>query len=751
VPPQKTAAELFTNTPVRSPQEWARMLFGETNTAAQPTPVADPQPEPTLATEPAVADVVPARTMLPAAPEQVEQVEQVEFAANTRPMQPTQPTPIADPVVVAGMDLPSAVLEQQAVPANAGLSEPTPIPAVSVSGASESAPIPAVSVSAPNEPVSVPPVHDVQPLRSAPLAPTVEPSALSLASATVLPAAGSPAPAVSAPQHMVAQVSEVLRNEAQAQPAQPHPVQSPADPTMPPRTDTASVSLAQADVVPVAAEERVRMELPGSLEESPVNAPTSQESAGVLPEVQAAPVASVPVAQSAADPASVLPAIGAPAGEEPTAPSPREQTPSRRSRFEEIPASARQPAPQPVAPSGERKLNPRPWIPQPPPEIPQISEEMFQQPGGRSAQDWAKLLFEATNPNAWGRQPQPAADPQPQPQQPSVPDLSPAIIDRPAAIPSVQQAAQQPAQRQDTNRPIAAPVGRTATETAVPRRQSAAPTQPQAMPLRDSTRRFLRPIVGIDPGDVRIYRGAEGARMTEAFRAEGLSHGDAIALGPGNEDESRPETLGLLAHELTHAAQQQDARFVPPIVASADRAVAPAASAEQVARAAERQAVGAARRFIAPVSAGAQMRIPGPTAASAAPSIPGTNNLFGDVRSPQATPDRTHWGDLPAPWEPLPDWIGGPAPEPGMANSGSLPSVPNPGLPAATVTANTAVPAVPATYLAEIDRAIPEGEAVAPPEQQQQAAPAADLDAMARQVYGLLKQRLAAERRRLGS
>jgi hypothetical protein len=72
-------------------------------------------------------------------------------------------------------------------------------------------------------------------------------------------------------------------------------------------------------------------------------------------------------------------------------------------------------------------------------------------------------------------------------------------------------------------------------------------------------------------------------------------------------------------------------------------------------------------------------------------------------------------------------------------------------LPAATVAANTAVPAVPATYLAEIDRAIPEGEAVAPPEQQQQAAPAADLDAMARQVYGLLKQRLAAERRRLGS
>jgi hypothetical protein len=275
--------------------------------------------------------------------------------------------------------------------------------------------------------------------------------------------------------------------------------------------------------------------------------------------------------------------------------------------------------------------------------------------------------------------------------------------------------------------------------------------------LRDSTRRFLRPIVGIDPGDVRIYRGAEGARMTEAFRAEGVSRGDEIALGPGNEDESRPETLGLLAHELTHAAQRTDPGFVPPIVAGAAGGVAPAASAEQVARAAERQAVGAARRFIAPIAAGAQVQVPGIAPVGDAPgepNIPGTNSLFGDVRSPQATPDRTHWGDLPAPWEPLPDWIGGPVQEPGIAaNTGSMPSAPNQGLPGATATvaASNAVPAVPATYLADIDRDIPGGEAVAPPEPQQQAAPAADLDAMARQVYGMLKQRLAAERRRLGS
>jgi hypothetical protein len=85
------------------------------------------------------------------------------------------------------------------------------------------------------------------------------------------------------------------------------------------------------------------------------------------------------------------------------------------------------------------------------------------------------------------------------------------------------------------------------------------------------------------------------------------------------------------------------------------------------------------------------------------------------------------------------------------ANSGSMLSESNQALLGAAVAAVDAVPAVPATYLAEIDRDIPSGEAVAPPEPQQQDAPAADLDAMARQVYGILKQRLAAERRRLGS
>jgi hypothetical protein len=103
-----------------------------------------------------------------------------------------------------------------------------------------------------------------------------------------------------------------------------------------------------------------------------------------------------------------------------------------------------------------------------------------------------------------------------------------------------------------------------------------------------------------------------------------------------------------------------------------------------------------------------------------------------------------HWGGLPAPWEPLPGWLTSPASAPPMpANVTPLP-----------VAAPALTPVAPMPQLAEQgresdgDRAFSE-PAPAPP-RDAQAAAEPDLDALARQVYALLKRRLALERRSFG-
>ncbi|PDV98953.1 hypothetical protein CJ255_21800 [Candidatus Viridilinea mediisalina] len=77
------------------------------------------------------------------------------------------------------------------------------------------------------------------------------------------------------------------------------------------------------------------------------------------------------------------------------------------------------------------------------------------------------------------------------------------------------------------------------------------------LPLRETTRRFLAPIVGLDPATVPIYRGAEAAQLAAAYDAEALTVDGAVFLGPGYAEDT-PESLGLLAHELTHVAENRE-------------------------------------------------------------------------------------------------------------------------------------------------------------------------------------------------
>jgi hypothetical protein len=77
---------------------------------------------------------------------------------------------------------------------------------------------------------------------------------------------------------------------------------------------------------------------------------------------------------------------------------------------------------------------------------------------------------------------------------------------------------------------------------------------------------------------------------------------------------------------------------------------------------------------------------------------------------------------------------------------------PAPASPTASVVAPTPSAAPSAgVYAAEPERGVAANESATPDRaEQEQEAPAPDLDLLARQVYEMLKQRLATERRRLG-
>jgi hypothetical protein len=239
---------------------------------------------------------------------------------------------------------------------------------------------------------------------------------------------------------------------------------------------------------------------------------------------------------------------------------------------------------------------------------------------------------------------------------------------------------------------------------------------------------------------VRVYRGSLAEQITRNQAADAATTGDAILLAPGHHDETAPQTLGVLAHELTHVARQRTPRFVPPVVRGR---VGETADEEPLAEAVEAHTRSAAR------AAGPAQ--PAPAAPGAPPIAQPANGRLGEppTASAASAQNPDSWNGLPAPWEPLPNWVASAWVEPAGAEQAAPPS------PTAASAASSAgggdTATAPAFQLAEQDRSIESTPAAAPAS----AAPAAgpvppDLDALAKQVYAVLKQRLAAERRRLG-
>jgi hypothetical protein len=389
------------------------------------------------------------------------------------------------------------------------------------------------------------------------------------------------------------------------------------------------------------------------------------------------------------------PAQSEPQGQSPT---PTEVAPPRPATPDAVrPNETRRSRRQPPARAAEAPKSPRVEAQAPP--APPSSDSQQTPSSDRTLGEWRKLLFEATSTSA----------------KPGVPEAAP----------------QQSSATQIRNKP--------ASPAAAPPRPPATPRQPPTEPLRESTRRFLKPRVGIDPASVPIVRGEAADRLLGPD-ADAAAIGETVVL-PSTHDERSPRTLGLLAHEMTHVAQRRQPAFVPPVARpsgtprtpSAPAAAPsphathrPASAEESLARQVERYVVSDAEEEVAD-----------------APAFVQSGDAFvREYSSPSglahATEGAEEWGGLPAPWEPLPVADFAPSPPTVAARA-----------PEPAAFADTPV------HFAEHGRSLDEpgqasaaAPAAAPPPHD--AAPPPDLDALARRVYDVLKRRLAAERRREG-
>jgi hypothetical protein len=75
-------------------------------------------------------------------------------------------------------------------------------------------------------------------------------------------------------------------------------------------------------------------------------------------------------------------------------------------------------------------------------------------------------------------------------------------------------------------------------------------------PLDAGTRAVVEPRFGQDFGHVRVHTDAAAARSAEAIHAKAYTAGSDIVFGPGQYAPHSDSGRRLLAHELTHVAQQ---------------------------------------------------------------------------------------------------------------------------------------------------------------------------------------------------
>lgn len=84
-------------------------------------------------------------------------------------------------------------------------------------------------------------------------------------------------------------------------------------------------------------------------------------------------------------------------------------------------------------------------------------------------------------------------------------------------------------------------------------------------PLDSHTRATMESGLGHDFGKVRIHTDSQAAESAHSLRAKAYTSGDHVVFGSGRYDTNTSDGRKLLAHELTHVAQQDRGDAVPAI------------------------------------------------------------------------------------------------------------------------------------------------------------------------------------------
>ena len=164
--------------------------------------------------------------------------------------------------------------------------------------------------------------------------------------------------------------------------------------------------------------------------------------------------------------------------------------------------------------------------------------------------------------------------------------------------------------------PAAAAPGTLAPPVA---RQIQAATQQGGRPLPPATRAALEPRFGRrDFAGVRVHDDAAADRISRQIGARAFTIGHHIFFAGGRYDPDSPTGQALLAHELTHVAQQGDA----PV------AVQPSLELGRPDTAAEREADRVARAVAAGQDAGPVSRLTGGVVQRAVVELPETEPLL---------------------------------------------------------------------------------------------------------------------------
>jgi hypothetical protein len=116
----------------------------------------------------------------------------------------------------------------------------------------------------------------------------------------------------------------------------------------------------------------------------------------------------------------------------------------------------------------------------------------------------------------------------------------------------------QAASRSETGTLARAPASAPAAAGAPPTAQlgAALGTRSGGAAMPAATRAFFEPRFGVDLGHVRIHDGEQAAAMAQAIQARAFTHGRDIYFARGEFDPNSQSGRRLIAHELTHVAQQ---------------------------------------------------------------------------------------------------------------------------------------------------------------------------------------------------